>query len=488
MKIKYWLMISYFIVMLLPVAALYVLYVSISSLDQKQDFLEYMDITKRLSDLEPKLEKQSLYAIQPVTNYKAVDKLANKSTKISLYRPDGVMVYTSLSDPAVRLYQENTENLYKNLNEIEKHYRTYTVKKPVLHDGQIIGIYEVTFGRKEWIKGVNNRYLLLGSLFTVFFLLVYFIVVVLLNRKLNRPLQHLRQEMTAFAKGQAFPKHYRISKDEIGELLSHFRKMKQQVDQTQQELAKQQKEKEYIVAALSHDLKTPLTVIRAYSEALQNENTLTNQEKGEYKEILFEKLEYMKQMLDDLSMYTSLQSSQQKIELVEVDGEEFFDMLLSGYEEPCCKKGINLTVQQSVEGLYKVDAKQIIRIIDNIMGNAIRHTEAGSHIWLGGFSSSVPLPEWIFPPFIKEVNKWRKDGTVILIQNQGKAISAEQQDSIFEPFVQAEGARGLGGSSGLGLSIAKMLIEKHGGTIKLWSASGFGTLVACWIKERGYEG
>lgn len=487
MKIKYWLMISYFVVMLLPVAGLYFLYVSISSLDQKQDFLEYIDISKRLSELEPRLEKPSLYAVQPIENYSSVEKLANKSTKISLYRPDGVMVYTSLSDPASRLYQENTEQLYKNLNEIEKHYRTYTVKKPVLHDGQIIGIYEVTFGRKEWVEGVNNRYLLLGTLFGAFFLLIYFVVVVLLNRKLNRPLQHLRMEMTAFAQGQACQKSYRESKDEIGELVSHFRKMKQQIEQTQRELAKQYKEKEYIVAALSHDLKTPLTVIRAYSEALQNENTLTDQEKREYKEILFEKLEYMKQMLDDLSMYTSLQSSQQKIELVEVDGEEFFEMLLSGYEEPCCKKRIPLTVQQSVEGLYEVDPKQMVRIVDNIMGNAIRHTESDHHIWLAAVSSSTPLPEWVFPPFSTQVNQWREDGTVILIQNQGKAIATEQQESVFEPFVQAEGARGLGGSSGLGLSIAKMLIEKHEGKIKLWSASGYGTLVACWIKERGHE-
>ena len=105
--------------------------------------------------------------------------------------------------------------------------------------------------------------------------------------------------------------------------------MKEQIEQSRQELAKQQQEKEFIVASLSHDLKTPLTVIQAYTEALQNKENLSENEKREYKTILFEKLAYMKQMLDDLSVFTALQSSKEKIEFIEVDSEEFFEMLLS---------------------------------------------------------------------------------------------------------------------------------------------------------------
>ena len=56
-------------------------------------------------------------------------------------------------------------------------------------------------------------------------------------------------------------------------------------------------------------------------------------------------------------------------------------------------------------------------------------------------------------------------------------------DNVFEPFVQLEEARGQGGTSGLGLSIAKMIMEQHGGKIKLWSHPNYGTLAACWLKE-----
>ena len=485
MKIKYWLMISYFLVMLLPVAALYFLYVSISHFDQKQDMIEFMEVNKKLFELEPVLKDPTLYQSQKETQYKAIQKLAIDTVKISLFRSDGLLLFSSIEDPSSSmLLPSEVDLLYKDLNEVKKNLRTYIVKKPVFADGKLVGIYEVTIGRSTWVEGVNHRSLLLISLFCGFFTLIYIVVVMLLNRKLNRPLQHLRLQMTAFAKGQPVQMEIRTGKDEIGEVLTHFHQMRSQLEQTQYELSVQQKEKEFIVAALSHDLKTPLTVIQAYTEALQTENKLSEKEKQEYRTILFEKLAYMKQMLDDLAVYTALQSVQEKPELVEVDGEEFFDMLLSGYEQPCKKKGIRLDVFQCVSSTYDVNVKQMMRVMDNLMANAIRHTDPGKRIWLAAISPDTALPDWVFPPFFQELNAWRMGGTLLIIQNQGNAIPIEMQTSIFQPFVQGEGARGTGGSSGLGLSVAKMLVEAHDGKIKLWSTAGYGTLVACWLNER----
>ncbi|WP_394236503.1 ATP-binding protein [Niallia oryzisoli] len=484
MKIKYWLMLSYFIVMLLPVAALFTLYIMISQYDQKQDLIEYMEVSSTLSTLEPLLENHQLYQIQPETAYEEIKKQANERTKISLYRYDGVMLFSSINEPYLnRFNQSNLNQFYENLNEVQKNLRTYSVKKTVFYKGRLIGIYEVTLGRDQWVEMVQNRSLILAVSFLLFFTITYAIVVILLNRKLNRPLQQLRFQMTAFAQGQAEQENARPSKDEIGEVLRHFYQMKEQIEQSRIELAKQQKEKEFIVASLTHDLKTPLTVIQAYTEALQSNNELSKKEKQEYQTILFEKLTYMKQMLDDLSVYTALQSSKEIVELIEVDGEEFFDMLLSGYEEPCRNKEIDLQVEQFVKLSYYVSVKHFVRIVDNLMTNAIRHTYVGGRIWLAAFSSDQRLPDWIFSNFNSELEDWRAGGTILLIQNEGNGIPQEWQEKIFQPFVQGEGARGRGGSSGLGLSVAKILIEKNGGKIKLWSADGLGTLVACWLRE-----
>ncbi|MFS0880059.1 two-component sensor histidine kinase [Bacillus sp. 7586-K] len=486
MKIKYWLMISYLIVMVLPVMTLYFLYISIHSYHEKQDITEFMEFSNRLKEMEPILEKPSLYSYQTVERYeKQLAPYASDKLKINLYMPDGRMLYSTLDDPSIYRYiQYNVDKLYKDLNSILKKHRTYSFKKPVFHGETIIGIYEVVVSRDEWIDGVNHRTTKLIGLMIGFFIILYTIVVIMLNRKLNKPLTMLQLQMSSFAKGEKPQLSIKQKNDEIGELIAHFNRMKAEIEQTQLELKSQQKEKEYIVASLSHDLKTPLTVIQAYSEALLDESKLSNTERSEYKTIVFEKLRYMKQMLDDLTIYTTLQTSEEKTEFVEVDGEEFFDMLLSGYEESCSKKDIQLVVEKSVSAAYEVNVNQCIRIVDNIMGNAIRHTMNGEKIWLAVYSKESQLPQWIFKPFKQHLDHWRKGGTIIIIQNIGEAIPLARQDELFEPFKQVEAARGQGGSSGLGLSIAKMLIEKHEGKIHLWSQEGCGTLVACWIKEK----
>ncbi|QED48998.1 sensor histidine kinase [Cytobacillus dafuensis] len=484
MKIKTWLMLSYFIVMILPVATLYFFYITISHYDEKHNFLEFMEMKKTIDAFESKLENPSLYKIQPIEKYEPIKKETDESMNITLYRYDGFKLYSTLDNIGFEMYlPQFRDELFQDLNVLKKNHRTFTYKKAVFDSNKLIGIYEIKMTRNDWLQGVNNRTLLLGSLFALSFIIIYIAVFILLNRKLNRPLKLLREEMTAFAHGEKSREQLVHANDELGELIHHFEKMKSQIEKTNAEVKRQQAEKEYMVASLSHDLKTPLTVIRAYSEALHGNQVLTNEEKIEYKTILFEKLDYMKSMLDDLALYTALQSAKDKVELVNVEGEEFFEMLLGGYHEPCMTKGIRLTVNQMITANYQLNTKQMMRIVDNLMENALRYTKDGHNIWLSALSTSSPLPKWIFAPFVKEVEMWRENGTIILIQNEGLAIPEENLEKVFQPFVQIEEARGQGGSSGLGLSIAKMAIEQHGGKIKLWSAKGYGTLVACWLKE-----
>ncbi|WP_226666493.1 sensor histidine kinase [Metabacillus litoralis] len=484
MKIKYWLMMSFLIVMLLPMITLYLLYISLSSYDEEQDVIEYMNVYNQTISIENTLQNPDLYNIQSKENYENLASLVSSKIKIVLYRYDGVILYSSVEDPATTmLYQTNLHALYQNLNEIQKKHRSYVIKKPSFLEGKLIGFYEITIAREQWVEGFNKRSIFLFTVVGVFFLSLYVTIVILLNRKLNKPLFILQNQMNAFAKGTNIDNSYKYKKDEIGDLFIHFDSMKKQIEETREELEKQQKEKEFIVAALSHDLKTPLTVVQAYTEALYHEQSLSAEEKIDYRTILFEKLHYMRQMLDDLAIYASLQSTNNTIELIDVEGQEFFEMLLSSYDEPCAKKGLTLHVHQEIEGNYHVNVKQMMRIVDNLMTNAIRHTDSGQTIWLAAFSEETPVPNWVFAPFMNELDKWRQDGTIIVIQNEGEAIPDHLLHSVFEPFKQVEGARGLGGSSGLGLSISKMLIEKHEGKIKLWSKKGYGTLVACWLKK-----
>jgi signal transduction histidine kinase len=484
MKIKNWLMISHFLVMLLPIAAIYLLYISLSNFDEEQDLKEYLAFQEIVRDLESELSDLSLYHIQPGDNYQHLYDLTDDSLKIDLYRYDGVHLFSSLNPPGTaQLSKMNLERLFRNLNEYQKNPRTYSTKRLVFdEEDQLAGLYEITLSRNAWVETSNKRTMLMIGLSGVFFIALYIAVVIAINRKLNHPLQRLQHHMQAFAAGKKPEEPLTQSKDEIGVLNQHFEQMKTQILETRDALAGQQREKEYMVASLSHDLKTPLTVIRTYTEALESHH-LTTEEREEYKRILDDKLNHMEEMINDLSVFTALQSKDNLLNKVQVNGDEFFDMLFSGYEEACSDKSIKLKVEINVRNAYRLDPKQMIRTVDNLMDNSIRYTPENRRIWLAGIASSRALPDWVFPEYKDEVNTWRENGTVILIQNEGRGLKQDQLEKMFHPFYQDDASRGKGATSGLGLSIAKMIIEKHGGKIKGWSTENKGTLFACWLKE-----
>ncbi|WP_249870678.1 HAMP domain-containing sensor histidine kinase [Oceanobacillus saliphilus] len=486
MKIKNWLILSYLIVMILPIAAIYFIYISLSDYDEQMDLKEYFDFQELVFDLESHLHHVSLYDIQPEANYEHLMDLVSDSIKIDLYRYDGISLFSTMDTPGtMKFFRMNQDVLYKDLNEYQKKPRTYSVKRLVFdQEDRLVGLYEITKGRNAWVETSNQHTYFMMLLFVVFFLGLYSIVILVINRKLNQPLEQLQLHMSAFAKGKELNQRLVKSKDEIGVLMSHFEEMKVQIKETRDALVKQQQEKEYMVASLSHDLKTPLTVIRTYTEALENHH-LTDEERKEYQAILYKKLEHMKQMIEDLSIFTALQSSENRLATVQVNGEEFFEMLFSGYEEPCSRKNIHLITKLDTRNYYELDPKQMIRMVDNLMDNSIRYTPVHQRIWLAAISSKRELPDWVFSELQNEVNTWRKDGTIMLIQNEGKGIEQSQIKNVFQPFYQDDASRGKGATSGLGLSIAKIIMEKHDGKINLWSIENKGTLIACWIKERG---
>lgn len=485
MKIKNWLMVSHLVVMLLPVVAVYLLYISLQNYNQEEDLKEYLEFQKLVSDLDSELNDVSLYQRIDDERYPQLKGLGNASLRVDLYRYDGVQLFSTMEPDTVFTFQEPQDTLLEDLNEIQKKAKTYSYKKSVFdEDRQLAGIYEITQGREDWVETTNQNMLIMLISSGVFFILLYAIVIAAINRKLNRPMNQLQEHMQAFADGKEMDKKLIQSRDEIGELNSHFEEMKYQITETREALVKQQKEKEYMIAALSHDLKTPLTVVRTYTEALEDFD-LSKEERAEYQTILHDKLEHMKQMIDDLSIFTALQSSKNTLQSVQVNGNEFFEMLFSGYEEPCARKDIRLTTEWAVRNAYELDPKQMIRLVDNLMDNSIRYTPQHKQIWLAAIASTKPLPDWIFSPFKEEVNHWREAGTVILIQNEGKGMAENQLQKVFEPFYQDDASRGKGATSGLGLSIAKIIMENHEGKINIWSSEKEGTLFACWIKERG---
>jgi signal transduction histidine kinase len=479
MKIKTWLLISYLIVMILPIVSGYGLYVLINEYYQHKNVEEYFKKRVELQKLEGILDDPNLYTVG--TSYEELDKLTGAHTEINLYLKEGYLLYSSnpIKNPHGTFL--NLKNLYKNLYDFKEDYYSYTYREPVLEGTSIIGFYEVKLARDEWINGVKNRTGLITVLFIVIFISIFALVVILVNRKLINPLQLLMKQMRAFAKNQE-TSPILITNDEIGELATSFDEMRQQIITANQRLTDEQSEKEYMIASISHDLKTPLTSIRSYAEALSAAASKDVEQINQYSQVVIEKSDYMKQMLDDLLMHTLLQSINYEMELVEVEGDEFFEMLISDYEPLCMEKGISLETYCAVGGTYQLNPKQMLRVMDNLSSNAIRHTPLNGHILLAAFNSKqVP------PSLFKFVNPLitKQDGVYLIVQNSGDGIDPEELSKVFQPLYQIDTARTKKRNSGtgLGLSITKRIIGKHGGLVEMASEKQIGTCVICWLPQ-----
>ena len=481
MKLRNWLLIAFLIVMVLPLIAAYVLFAWIQAYNEDQQVGEFIETYTEIQDIRKVASDPEWYQLD--ANRDALQSLAQDDRMIVLYNADGLVIYTS--NPAYYIGLDRRQ-LYEGLYELNEGYRSYTYKEPVFANNELIGFFYVELARTEWLAHVEQRSQWTFIAFIFIFIIIYGIVILFVHRKLAKRLNTLRQDMTAFAQGKHVQERP-TTNDEIGQLQQHFYKMKDQILEAQQVIAAEQSKKEYMIASVSHDLKTPLTSIKAYAESLENE-ALTDAERREYQQVIVEKADFMKQMLDDLLTYTLLQSPSYEMEFVEVDGSEFFDMLVSGYEPLCQRKNIKLQVDLNVSGTYDMHPQQMVRVADNLMMNAIQHTPAFRHIWLAAHTMPQNI-DWLFPFVDQQIFQDAEDHAYLIVQNEGKGISNDKIDLVFDPLYQDDPSRSKRDDhgTGLGLSIAKQIVEKHAGMIHIFAKENIGTTVICKLPMKSGE-
>ena len=472
MKIKTWLLITYLLVMLLPLAAFYALYVSINNYYQDKNVAHYFETWSTVTNIKNSLTDVSLY--QKDASYKAVEQATSDELMITLYTADGNLLYSS--NPLSTFgNSEKPSTLFKNLYELQQTYRAFVYKEPVYDRNTIVGLYKITLPRTEWSQQVNNKTGIALVGLSIFLILLYGAVIYFLNRRLNKPMQQLIAKMRAFAKGKKTTP-LTIKKDELGQLTASFQEMQQEIEEAREKIEQEQRQKEFMIASLSHDLKTPLTSIQAYAESLRA-GKLSPEEQQDYLQVIEAKSDYMKQLLDDLMMFTLLQSPTYEMERVIVDGEEFFDMLLSDYEQISREKGFKATTTVYVTSAVRVNPKQLMRVVDNIVSNAWSYTNDGGTIQISAFEHDT-APHWFTLPTANDV-------VYIAVQNTGATLTEEQCAQMFEPLHQLDESRSQVGQrgAGLGLSIAKQIIDKHDGTIQAVSSNNQITILITLKKE-----
>ncbi|MBP3255581.1 MAG: HAMP domain-containing histidine kinase [Clostridia bacterium] len=212
-----------------------------------------------------------------------------------------------------------------------------------------------------------------------------------------------------------------------------------------------EKQKQFVSDA-SHELKTPLAVIEANADVLQDKV-------GENKWITYiqNEVQSMNKLVNDLLVLAKMENTN-NMNIQKFDLSKEVDMSVSVFESMIYEKHLNLETNIKENVLFNGDKEDIKHIISILLDNAIKHTEENNKI-------------------IVNVEK-EKSEVKIEIKNQGEPIPKEEQEKIFERFYRVDKARNRNEKRyGLGLSIAKGIVEKYNGTITASSKDGYTSFV-----------
>lgn len=213
------------------------------------------------------------------------------------------------------------------------------------------------------------------------------------------------------------------------------------------------------VANVSHELKTPITTIKSYTETLMDYMEMEPELSHKFLTVIDNECDRMTRIVRDLLQLSNLDYNKTEWSKEECEVKEFIEDIILKLEFSIKEKNHKLTlnIDENLPHIF-VDKDGIEQVILNVISNAIKYTPQGGHI---------------------EVSVTNKDGKVVVnVKDNGIGIPEEDIDRIFERFYRVDKGRSrdLGGT-GLGLSIAKEIVEANGGQIKLSSELGIGTEV-----------
>jgi signal transduction histidine kinase len=212
------------------------------------------------------------------------------------------------------------------------------------------------------------------------------------------------------------------------------------------------------IANASHELRTPITLVRASTEVALRGLAPTENNRRELLQDVLQECDHMSTLVDELLLLSRLDAGQMKIDLQLINVAELFDDVARQVGRLAEQRGIALKVATG-QGAIRADPSRLRQVLLILLDNALRHTRSGGTVTLSAAGSDAPS-------FVD-----------VIVADTGSGIDPAHLPHLFDRFYRADSARGVGGGTGLGLAIAKGLIEAQHGRITIASELGHGTRV-----------
>jgi len=269
-----------------------------------------------------------------------------------------------------------------------------------------------------------------------------------ISRSIAKPLATISQAALALADGDYEVRVSTEGPQEIKDLTVIFNKMAQQIQASHQA-------QNDLVANVAHDLRTPLTSIQGYAQALLDGTADEPASRDQAAQTIYEESRRMQEMTKSLLDLARFQAGEIKLHLTAVDIIKLADVRIDFYQKQVHDAGLTLALHTTHKPIIvQADKERLIQVLDNLLNNAIANTRTGGKVTVA--------------PTISD--SWAK----IAITDTGIGIPQNELPRIFERFYRGDKSR-RGAGTGLGLSIVKEIITAHNGTIEVESIVGVGS-------------
>ncbi len=342
--------------------------------------------------------------------------------------------------------RENYTSVYVTdiINSSDKEIR-YRIVNPRTHYNMLL--YGCVLGDADRPEGyllLNSALVPVGStvsiikrqlmIITALLIIMAFIISLFLSRRIARPIARITKSAENLAKGDfstKFDGKGYLEAKTLADTLTYAEEELSRVDTMQRDL----------IANVSHDLRTPLTMLKAYAEMIRDLSGDNPVKRNEHLEIIINETDRLALLVNDILDLSKLESGRQKLEPVEFGISGKLSEIIDRFKGISGKQGYEIHFAPDEERIVRCDVVKIEQVIYNLINNAINYTGKDKQV------------------FVRQINQ--DNGVLIEVEDTGDGIEEDKIKLIFDKYYRSENHKREVVGTGLGLSIVKAVLKLH---------------------------
>lgn len=414
------------------------------SIHEKKLLKEGANLVEMIKDNEER------YIIEGKLN----ELLLKYNARIDLYTSNGVIIYSSESAP--KSVAVDKKAFLLDIIENKKAISVFKqismgslllVGLPVIRDNVMTAAVIMTVpvaSLEETVDTLKEQFVIISLiLISVSSILAY-----VFSRYFTRPILEINNAARTMAEGNLSIKVPVNTKDELGMLagtINHLSSQLQKIEQLRKEL----------IANVSHEFKTPLSLIKGYAETIKDVENLSEEKRNRQLNIIIEESDKLNYMINEILDLSQIQSDYYKLDKTDFIISETIKAVVNRLAYHSENKNLQIEVDYKTDLWVNADERRIEQVLYNLLNNAINYSEEKHSV------------------FIRTID--RDNVVVVEVEDQGEGISLEQMPYIWDRFYKTNDTYAYHKGSGLGLAIVKSIMDAHKSNFGVESEIGKGS-------------